>query len=572
MKNIIAVVVSMLAFAGVAVEREFIWPEGLMPNAQDGQFARMTDEEGYSNRVAYIEWFDPPATTNGGVIIMISGGGYNNCCDTGLVRDLWPKCFENSGFQLVNFCYRTPRPQGLPIYQSAWEDGQRAVRMVRSEAEKRGFNPEKIGVIAMSAGSHLATLLATSSQTPAYSSVDELDKVPCHVNFAIVCAPAYALTTSAYGKPDRDGGVGGRLMPEFRFDAKTCPMCFLHGGADPYSPLASTRIYRQLRQMNVPAEVHLYADRGHGGFFADNWQESVTGFVRQLNLDGKLGEEVPLLERYPFDGDRDPSKYRKTDVWPEGKTPDAVTNQCTPYLEWHFPRELKTKAIQIVYSGGGYWDSVPDGFEVAPFRRYLNEKGMTVVTLKYRFPNKDRAQKHLRPWQDLQRAIRMVKSEAPGLGLDPERVGIMGSSAGGHLTLMGALSSTKSAYAPIDELDAIPCNVTWAIGIYPAYTLTDGVDSGNEHRGNLDEDVLVPELAFDEKICPMVFIHGDEDVYSPMASVKTWEKLREKGVQCDLHTLVKRNHCFQRKAAEGTGSYNWMNRLWEFLTRKGFNK
>ena len=70
----------------------------------------------------------------------------------------------------------------------------------------------------------------------------------------------------------------------------------------------------------------------------------------------------------------------------------------------------------------------------------------------------------------------------------------------------------------------------------------------------------------------MVFIHGDADGWAAMNSVKTWEKLREKGIQCDLHTLAKRNHCFHRKASEGTGSYTWMNRLWEFLTRKGFNK
>ena len=61
--------------------------------------------------------------------------------------------------------------------------------------------------------------------------------------------------------------------------------------------------------------------------------------------------------------------------------PDAQTNQCLPYLEWHLPKVLKTKAIQIIYSGGSYMGNGPDGFEVAPARRYLNAKGMTVVTL-----------------------------------------------------------------------------------------------------------------------------------------------------------------------------------------------
>ena len=572
MKRIIAIIISMLAFVGIAAERQYLWPEGKMPDAQEKQFARMTDEEGSTNKIAYIEWLAKPEKPNGGIIIMISGGSYQCCCDIHHVRKMWPDCFGKAGFQMVNLCYRTPRPEGLPIYQTAWEDGQRAVRLVRSEAKKRGLNPEKIGVVSMSAGSHLATLLATSSQTPAYQPIDELDKVPCHINFAITGAVAYGLTTSAVGNPDKNGGKDGKPGDEFKFDAKTCPMCMLHGGKDIYSPLASTQVYRKLRQKKVPAEVHLYSDCDHGGFWGCNWQESALGFIRQMNYDGKLGKEVSLELRYASDQDHDLTKLRRENIWPEGKMPNALTNQCNPWIEWHFPKELKTKAIQIVYSGGAYnWNS-PDSFEVAPFRRYLNEKGMTVVTMRYRCPNKDRAQKHLRPWQDLQRAIRMVRSEAPALGLDPDRIGIMGSSAGGHLTLMGALSSTKSAYEPIDELDKIPCNVNWAIGIYPAYALTDGVDWHNKTGGNDDSAVPVPEFAFDDKCCPMVFIHGDADGWAAMNSVKTWEKLREKGIQCDLHTLAKRNHCFHRKASEGTGSYTWMNRLWEFLTRKGFNK
>ena len=55
-------------------------------------------------------------------------------------------------------------------------------------------------------------------------------------------------------------------------------------------------------------------------------------------------------------------------------------------------------------------------------------------------------------------------------------------------------------------------------------------------------------------------------------SVKCWEQLRRMGIQSDLHTLVTRGHCFQNKAAPGTGSYTWMGRIWEFMNHKGFNK
>ncbi|MEA4997543.1 MAG: alpha/beta hydrolase, partial [Petrimonas sp.] len=115
------------------------------------------------------------------------------------------------------------------------------------------------------------------------------------------------------------------------------------------------------------------------------------------------------------------------------------------------------KAIQIIYSGGSYEGNDPDGFEVAPARRYLNEMGMTVVTLKYRTPRPTTGlSKHTTAWQDLQRAIKIVRSEASKRGLDPERIGIMGSSAGGHLTLMGVTSSLHQSYLPIDEIDKLP--------------------------------------------------------------------------------------------------------------------
>ena len=68
----------------------------------------------------------------------------------------------------------------------------------------------------------------------------------------------------------------------------------------------------------------------------------------------------------------------------------------------------------------------------------LNALGVTVVTMKYRTPRPEGLAKHTSAWQDLQRAIRIVRSEAAGRGLDPDRIGIMGASAGGHLAACAA--------------------------------------------------------------------------------------------------------------------------------------
>ena len=551
-----------------AAKIETVWPKGKMPHRQAHQIAAMLDEasaQGFcpdKHREAYIEWMPAPekGVRTDACMILISGGGYFSCCDVGLV-DEWNRRFTQEGIQCVKFVYRTPRPQGLPIYQTAWEDAQRAVRLIRSQARKRGINPEKIGVVSQSAGSHLALLLATSSQTPAYEPIDALDTISCHINWAIVNSPAYVTTDAEEGTPaTRQGyGVDVKLSSIYKFDARTCPMSLHHGGADEYSPNGSTLIYRELRKRGIPAELHLYPGRPHGAYGLERGVE----FMRQMEFYKPLEPEVEIMKRY--DSDDACAKTVEMDVWPAGKMPDARENQCKPLIKWYFPKEKKTDAIQIIYSGGSYMGNDWNGFEVAPARRYLNQLGMTVVTMCYRTPRPEGLPKHVTAWQDLQRAIRTVRSEASKYGLDGNQVGIMGSSAGGHLTLMGVTSSMHQSYLPMDDIDRIPCNVQWGIGIYPAYVLKDGADGHNSHGGNTDEDTLVPEFSFDLQTAPMLFIHGDADGYASMGSVKVWEKMRSMGIQSELHTLALRQHCFQRKASPGTGSYTWLDRIAEYL-------
>ena len=568
MKKQLFLLLLLCALPLAAQQRQPIWPKGKMPDAQPQQIAAMTDEAdapGFKpdkHRIPYLEWYAAPdaAVDNDACMILISGGSYECCCDVGLIH-YWKEELTKLGVQCVNFVYRTPRPEGLPIYQTAWEDGQRAVRLVRSEAARRGFDPEKIGVISMSAGSHLALLLATGSQTPTYAPVDTRDTLPCHINWAIVNAPAYVTTDGESGTPaTREGyGTDVTLSDVFPFDAKTCPMSLHHGGADPYSPNGSTLVYRQLRRMGIPAELHLYPGKGHGAFGFGRGVE----FMTQMGFLGPVAPEVALMDRFPED--LVPTTYRKEDIWPEGRMPDAQAHQCTPYIEWYIPEKRTTDAIQIIYSGGAYVGNGPESFEVTPARRYLNALGITVVTMKYRTPRPVGLTKHTTAWQDLQRAVRIVRSEAAGRGLDPNRIGIMGSSAGGHLTLMGVTSARHRSYLPVDSLDALPCNVQWGIGIYPAYALTDGLDGYNTGGGNDDTAVLAPEFIFDPDTAPMLLIHGDADGYAAMGSVKTWEKMRAMGIQSELHTLATRQHCFQQSASPGTGSYTWLDRIAEFL-------
>ena len=558
--------------ASAAPVRQNLWPEGKIPDFRAEQIAAPLEEakqpgfDRAAHRMPYLEWSDAPVSNRtDACVILISGGGYECTCDGPAFRPLEKKLLDN-GITCVWLWYRTPRPSGAEIYRSGWQDGQRAVRLVRAAAKERGFDPEKIGVLGCSAGSHLSVMLATSALTPAYERVDATDDVPCHVNWAIPMCVAYALTDGLEGANARAGDSPDlKLNPSFAFDKKTAPMCLFHGGLDPYSPNGSTQLYRELRRKKVPAELHLDPGRGHGPVDAEKFERAIE-FMRQLGCLGPVAREVDVMTRFTeADG---LATFEKIPLWPEGKMPDVRTNQCAPFLEWAVPKELKTKAIQIVYAGGCYNRNNEKGSETLPVRRYLNAKGMTVVTMKYRTPRPQGLAKHISAWQDLQRAIRTVRAEAAKRGLDPDRIGIMGASAGGHLTLMGATSSRHLAYLPVDEIDRISCRPQWAIALYPAYALTDGAERPNS--GNADAARLVPEFSFDLDTCPILFLHGDADVWASMNSVKCWEQLRRMGIQGELHTLVTRNHCFQNRASPGTGSYTWLDRIDGFLRHGGF--
>ena len=580
MKKLLFVAVGLSSLVLVAApeawrngERVPLWPEGKIPDFQPHQIGAMTDEASTNadwraaHRMPYLEWFAAPTNANGGCMILVSGGSYECCCDVGLIK-MWKERLTDLGFQCVNLVYRTPRAKGAPCHRSGWQDGQRAVRLVRAAAKERGFKPERIGAIGMSAGGHLVCMLATSALTPSYGKVDALDDTPCHLNWAIANAPAYNTANGAAGGQTVQDGrtIVPTISPAFKFDAKTCPMSLHHGGLDPWSPNGSTLLYRELRKRKVPAELHLYADKKHGpwGF------ERAVEFLHQMKFDrGDLAYGDSQNHRFPPSGT---IRTEKEMLWPEGKMPDVSENQSyKPYLVWFIPEKPTTKAIQVIVPGGGYFmcNFIDEGVPVAT---YLNSKGMTAVVVMYRAPRAPGKPKHQTAWDDAQRAVRMVRHEAAGRGLDPNRIGIMGFSAGGHLTLMTATNAKTPAYEPVDEIDRESCALQWACPVYPAYSLTDGADEPNRTGGNDDSAVLVPEFAFDELTPPMCFFHGDADGWAAMNSVKCWEKLRTMGVQCDLHTLATRGHCFQFNGQPGTGSFTWMNQMWDFLSRKGLNK
>ena len=246
-----------------------------------------------TNQVApLLRWYEPRQRTTDAVLIVVSGGGYGGSSITSFevapVRDY----FLAKGMTVAALRYRYPRPMGLPKHLTAWQDAQRAVRLVRREAGRRGLDPDNIGFTGCSAGGHLAMMVAVSSQTPAYRPIDEADRLPCSVNWAIPVYPAYLLVDGADAYNVRKGNdLADALVPELAFDAATPPMCFFHGDVDQWSAMGSVRAYHKLRTMGLPAELHVMALEEHcfqsnprPGTFAANWKDRAWEWLVSMDV------------------------------------------------------------------------------------------------------------------------------------------------------------------------------------------------------------------------------------------------------------------------------------------------
>ncbi len=130
----------------------------------------------------------------------------------------------------------------------------------------------------------------------------------------------------------------------------------------------------------------------------------------------------------------------------------------------------------VVCPGGGYnilaWPK--EGLELAEF---FNSFGVTAAVLKYRVPRRDPDRPHWEPLQDAQRAIRLVRQHAQQWQVDPQRIGILGFSAGGHLTFMAGTHFDEKTYDAVDEADQLSARPDFMCPIYAAYLGDDYMDN-----------------------------------------------------------------------------------------------
>ena len=235
-------------------------------------------------------------------------------------------------------------------------------------------------------------------------------------------------------------------------------------------------------------------------------------------------------------------------LWPEG-APGAVGTEAvdkpkiTVYLA---PPERATGAAVVVCPGGGYRIVAAD-HEGKQIALWLNSLGVSAFVLQYRLGERYR---HPAPLHDAQRAIRMVRSRAAEWRVDPQRVGILGFSAGGHLASTAATHFDDGKPDAADPIERQGSRPDFAVLCYPVISLLDPpAHSGSRLHllGDPPDPALVQLLSNERQVTartpPTVLWHTADDPAVPVEnSILFFEALRKAGVPAELHVFPHGRH------------------------------
>ena len=261
-------------------------------------------------------------------------------------------------------------------------------------------------------------------------------------------------------------------------------------------------------------------------------------------------------------------------LWPGG-APGAVGNEpvdiptLTAYLP---PKDKKSGAAIIICPGGGYAHLADH--EGQPVAEWLNTLGVTAFVLKYRLGPRYH---HPAPMQDAARAIRIVRARASEWGLDPQRIGILGFSAGGHLAATAGTHFDSGKPDASDVLERVSSKPNLMILIYPVITMRDQTHAGSKKNllGAEPSPELVALLSNEEQVTketpPTFLVHTMNDSAVPVEnSLLFVSALRKAGVPFEFHLYERGPHGF------GLGGKDpilatWPDRCADWLRIHGFS-
>lgn len=229
------------------------------------------------------------------------------------------------------------------------------------------------------------------------------------------------------------------------------------------------------------------------------------------------------------------------------KNVTRLTDVTDPVMTVFRPEAAANGAAVLVCPGGGYQILAIDmeGYEIA---HWLNSFGITAFVLQYRVPDKEKG-----ALQDAQRAIRLIRKQASKWRLQPDKIGVMGFSAGGSLSARLSTQYSKSLYPVTDAADRVSARPDFALLIYPAY-----LDKGP----NL---TLTPELKIDSTTPPMFIFQTADDPYAHSSLVMA-DALRINKIPVEMHLYPDGGHGYGLRQNNPAGK-TWPGLAKEWLQR-----
>ena len=236
-----------------------------------------------------------------------------------------------------------------------------------------------------------------------------------------------------------------------------------------------------------------------------------------------------------------------------------VTNVTEPTLTVYRPAPPITPngTAVLVCPGGGYGILAieHEGTQVCD---WLNSLGVTAVLLKYRVPVRDKTPGY-EPLQDAQRAVGIVRQNALQWGINPKRIGILGFSAGGHLSVMASLHANERTYPTDPALDVADATPNFLIPIYPAYLV-----------GKDDTFTLLPSVQVTPAAPPICLVHAHDDsgVTSASGSALLYMEYKKLKLPAELHIFSNGGHGFGMRKSEKPVA-QWPQRVGEWMRTMG---
>lgn len=229
----------------------------------------------------------------------------------------------------------------------------------------------------------------------------------------------------------------------------------------------------------------------------------------------------------------------------DGAATGAVWNVSTPRMEIYRPARPNGTAV-LVIGGGGYF-RIQIGSAARPIARWLQAQGVTAFVLYYRLPGDGWPAEA--PFQDGQRAMRLIRAQAPRFGLDTSKIGVIGTSAGGHLAGMLATQGDGSVYPATDAADQLPARPNFAGLVYPVVSLRAPIDTTRTRRELGSAPNAVARFSVEEHVgpdTPPIFLaHASDDpIADPRHSQWLYDAMRRAGRSTELRLFRAGGHSF----------------------------